>query len=651
MFEKEIKFIIDFTLNRIKRLGSFFTFDKLASAEIHPAIILYISSQLDYLIYDDRKKLLQNSSFDYSGSEIAKYFNLIGEEIKKNKRLAFEDVKTLVTHAVTFNINYLVKPNWTLNKLIFDENKTRNVAEIRMMLNYLYFYDYIKNVYQGYFSKRKILSLDENEFGAILNKIDKQLFDEHTHDLIDNALSSIGEFFNEGGLNKTRISTQTVEVFLKEKNLTEELFKLRKSIPAEDKSKYEIEDIRKILYSKGPVQIKNEKPLEDEPEEEQPEQEIEEIIIEDEKPEEVVEDDTAEEEVIEKEKTKPQFDETKSVADEVREKKKDEDFADAEYGDEVIKKDDFHLEWEDSNQDEESTHEDNQVQDKEIGFEKEEENSEKETQDDFLSRYEAELKSLEELEAQLNSFSLKVVRENLSEEKTDESPKKKEKVPPEESDDNSAETSFWDVLKKTTREINLKIAEQGKSGIDREEIDEKSKVEEINKKEEQDSLSFEEIMAGKHLEKNSKEIKKDEEKHKIKDKKETNESDENDTGFTTEELVIEEEEYTPYGGEIDEDVKTDKEDLKIEKDESGSSKKKRDILSFLTDKEMERIVSNVFNEDEEDFVNTMENISESGTYEDATEIIKVAFLSYKIDPYSKDAVTFTNAVSNFFSQD
>ena len=264
MFEKEIKFIIDFTLNRIKRLGSFFTFEKLASAEIHPAIILYISAQLEYLIYEDRKKLLQNSSFDYSGSEISKYFNLISEEIKKNKRLAFEDVKTLVSHAVTFNINYLVRPNWTLSKLIFDETKTRNVNEIKIMLNYLYYYDYVRNVFLGYFSKRKIISLSESEFESILNKVDKQMFGEHTRDLIDNALVSIGDFFNEGGLNKTRITSQMVEVFLKEKNLIEELFKLRRLITAEDKSKYDIEELRKILYSKDPFTLVAEEEVEDE---------------------------------------------------------------------------------------------------------------------------------------------------------------------------------------------------------------------------------------------------------------------------------------------------------------------------------------------------------------------------------------------------
>jgi len=70
MFEKEIQFISDFTLNKVKKLGSFFTFEKLFSANIHPAIVQYISAELDYLIYEDRKRLLNNSVFDYSGGEI-----------------------------------------------------------------------------------------------------------------------------------------------------------------------------------------------------------------------------------------------------------------------------------------------------------------------------------------------------------------------------------------------------------------------------------------------------------------------------------------------------------------------------------------------------------------------------------------------------
>ena len=594
MFEKEVKFIIDFTLNRVKRLGSFFTYEKLESAEIHPAIILYISSQLDYLIYEDRKKLLQNSSFDYSGSEIAKYFNLISEEIKRNKRLAFEDVKTLVTHAVTFNVNYIVRPNWTLNKLIFDENKTRNVNEIRMMLNYLYYYDYIKNVFLGYFSKRKIISLSDIEFGQILNKIDKQLFEEHTHDLVDNALISIGDFFNEGGLNKTRISTQSIEVFLKEKDLTEELFKLRRSIPADDKAKYEIEEIRKILYSKQKIEIKKEEQEEEKTEYAAAEDEMTETpVIEEEEiePDELVDEETAStfdfgsdqelNSIVEESSEKP----VEETADSVDEKP----LADPEYGDEEIPIAEFEPEEEE---------------------ESEELSLEKDPHDEFLKRYQSELKSLEELEAQLNNFE------------TD--------IEPETEDKSSKDEVTKD-----------KFFEDEEIQINDEEINiDSDKIEKKENAETGESFTFEEIMEGKHLKKETGAI----EEEIKKEKKEEPETPEED--YITEELIIEEEEFTPF-----EDDESDMKKNNATSKEAAGNKKHRDILSFITDKEMERIVSNVFNEDEEDFVNTMERISDSESYEDATEILKTVFLSYEISPYSKDAVTLTNAVSNYFSQE
>ena len=42
MFENEIKFISDFTLNKVKELGSFITVEKFLSIDIHPAIKKYV---------------------------------------------------------------------------------------------------------------------------------------------------------------------------------------------------------------------------------------------------------------------------------------------------------------------------------------------------------------------------------------------------------------------------------------------------------------------------------------------------------------------------------------------------------------------------------------------------------------------------------
>jgi hypothetical protein len=524
MFEKEIKFIIDFTLNRIKKLGSFFTYEKLASAEVHPAIITYISAHLDYLIYDDRKKLLQNSAFDYSGSEISKYFNLIGEEIKRNKRLAFEDVKTLVTHAVTFNINYLVRPNWTLAKLIFADNNTRNVNEIKMMLNYLYFYDYIKNVFLGYFSKRRILSLSETEFDMILGKIDHQMFNERTRDLIDNALVSISDFFNEGGVDKKQIPASNVELFLKEKNLMEELFKLRRSIPAEDKRKYELEDIRRILYSKETVEVKPEENKKEEVTREESKDEVEETI---EEQEEIINvEDTAEEETVSEEP-------------------------------EAISEDEEILAEPEGAPEEDSSE-----------IKQTEKTGESNAKDDFISRYQNELRSLEELEAQLT-------------------------------DQTKDEDSFFEEL---------------------DEKREEEKPEQQDEKVDEQSISDDEIKS---------------------ESAEAQEETEKDEEEQSDELIIEEEEINAFD-DYDEDRSEDK--------TTPAPRRDKDILGFLSDKEMEKIVSNVFNEDEDDFVTTMENISDSSGYNEATEILKAVFSSYKVNPYSRDAVTLTNAVSNYFDQ-
>jgi len=85
-------------------------------------------------------------------------------------------------------------------------------------------------------------------------------------------------------------------------------------------------------------------------------------------------------------------------------------------------------------------------------------------------------------------------------------------------------------------------------------------------------------------------------------------------------------------------------------DESTSQRKsEKDILSFLSDREVEKIIGSIFNEDKEDFATTIETISECKTYEKATEILKSLYTTYNVNPYSHDAILLTNAVAKFFT--
>jgi hypothetical protein len=495
MFEKEIQFIVDFSLNKVKNLGSFFSFEKLLSTNIHPAILHYISAEIDFLIFEDRKNLIQNSVFDYSGPEIAKYFNLIGEEVKRTRKISIEDIRKLVSQAVSFNVNYIARPKWSLTKLIFNETDQKPAEEIRLSLNYVYYYEYIKNILLSYLDKKKSASISLIEFEVLLSKIDKELFSLQSKKLIDNALNSISDFMNNGS-STNKVPIQSVEVFFKEKNLIDYLFRLRRAVPLVSKQKYSVDELRSIIYSTSPID--KESVIEKKPDELQ-------------KPE---------------ENLNPEL-------------KLDEDI---------------------SPQDEKST---------------------------------------EELLKELNEpFDFVTDQSSIDESLFDE----EIIISSPDLEDDLKSIEEMEEVKDDKGEIELDISH-------------KEKLEEF--------YDF-----GTDLDDEFLEI------------------DEYLPDVVNEEIPLDE-------SEIKDILNNDKEtgDIPVKDVQPGVKNNfPNDLFSYLKDKEIDKIVNSVFDEDREDFAITMDRISECFSYTEATEILKSVFLTYRVNPFSREAVALTNAVANYFNQ-
>lgn len=509
MFQNEIKFIYDFVINRIKNLGEVFTIEKLLEAEIHPAIKKYIEAEIDFLIYDDRKKLLQNSIFDYTGNKIAKYFDLISQEIKKSKRVNVEDIQKLVLQAVSFNANYVVRPKWSLVKLIFGNNKSVSNEEIQMMLNYIYYYDYLKNIIEAYLEKRKLLTITVTEFELILNKIDRELFQYDKQKLVDNSLASIADFFSIGALSKSSVTIESVEIFLKEKNLIDELIKLKRAFSDDVRKPVPIEDIKKAIYSTTPIVTTD--------------NEVIETI------------DSGEKENIDEE-TESKTSDTQIKSDVEEEIVKDTPEEET-------------LKMKDSSEVEE-----------------------------ILEDIE------EELETEDNSEEIKPLTEKEEQELLSFYDQELEKV--EEASEESAE------IDSTLKELEQEMQENINNEI---EISDEIEIEEVIEFEKEDSEQ-----SPSEVESASADILKSDE-----------------TGKTSGQLT----------------------------------RREKDLFSFLSKKEIEKIIDAVFNSDSEDFASTVEKISECASYEEATEILKTVFTTYKVGELSKEAVLLTNAVARYFSQD
>lgn len=574
MFENEVKFLTDFTLNKIKDLGSFFTIEKLLAADIHPAIKKYVEGEIDYLIYSDRKKLIENSLFDYSGAAISNYFNLIAKEIKKTKKISYEDIKKLIFQAVSFNTNYVVRPKWSISKLVFGNSKSVSFTELQMMLNYTYYYEYLNSVFLAYMTKKKILNISLTEFELIMNKIDRELFTLHLSKLVDNALYAIADFFSIGGLNKSVINIENVEVFLKEKNLTDLLFKLKREFPLTGKKKAEIEDIRKALYSAFPVDI-----------------ELDEKILGEEQKTESVSDQTQTNITVPDEPVKFILDEETT---DIQQEKEPDKFEDEEIEEKSLTGVDISAV--------------DNLPDEEIFIPpvSAEESNDEEVKDEIFNVDEL-LKDSGGEEIKLSTFdSVEFEQEDILKSLTEDV---------KESDDELIildDKGTEELLKFYDNELEINIDDEREIKVNRKE----------------DLIENSDII-----------------EHELEATELTDER--NNVEDTEEEIEIEK---LDFGLEKEEESKENINESETA-EEKPLIKKKDDIFSFLSRKEIERIINSLFNSDSEEFANTIEKISSCKDLEEATEILDSLFEYARIKPHSKDANLLTNAVKSYFNQD
>lgn len=706
MFEKEIKFIGDFCFNQVKGLGSNFTLDKITIAGVHPAVVQYISAELDFMIYSDRRKLLQQSYFDYAGKEISDHFQKISGEIKKHKKISIEDSKKLIFQAVSFNINYLVRPRWSLIKLIFNDQPVISVEEMKMMLNYLYYYEYFKKVLIGYISKRNLIQISSTEFDILLNKIDNELINSNQHQVISNSFTSMGDFFNIGGVDKNRLPLPAVEIFCKEKNLVDLILKLRKVIPNEVKRRYDKIEIERILFSSDTIEeLEKDNDVETETDTEK-----------------MIEALDADESDIE-ESEKNSLDES--------EKSDTETFLSPEEEEALLS-----LYSEESRENKKNSDDILKSSESDIRI------------DDFKESYNQGVKTaLTEILEPIDE-DLEEVGENTNSIDTDDS----NEIEVESLDiyeENSSENlissdeeldGIVDAITEDLPEAEIEVDENLRVDID-EVID--SEVENLSGEFDSDLPNsgiekeiVQEMIEDYYGEEKNDDAKQDHEfepeeiaeifsdsteKNNLVADEEKISSLEDDLlnifeGLDKEDFILPEKErfsvdtpdpsmldlqeekveaqisseatdgFDEYLKSIDEIIFTEKPTIKVEekkqvevevkieshankiveakeqpstvptnaKNEKVSNKtrtlRQKDLFSYLKRKEVKKIVSFIFANDEEDFTNTVERIMDCHSYKEASEILKAVFTSYKISPYSKEAITYTNAVSNYFRQ-
>lgn len=669
MFEKEIKFINDLTISKLNGLGEFISLAQIKSAGIHPAVVKYIEAEIDYLIYEDRLKILKNSIFDYSGKKVEEHFKSIAAEIKKNKKFSQDYIQKLVLHSVSFNLNFLTKPNWSIARFLFDGSEEKSTADILNILNYLHYYDYLKKIIASYLEKKKLLKFSKSQLEELLVKIDQVGTESNTLPIIETAVKSISDFFNFYELKKTSINLNTVQLFLKDKNFISILEIVNQKFQKPDVN-VKVEPVELISSIKAEFEKReNEKEFITEEiteiVEEKNEPEFEPETVQEEIPE-IKEIEKFEPEVIEREEIQPEIEtESEEIAEpeteveiesdptevsltpepemeieelneepvvEEEQKKKNEIEIEEETEDDVtflnlqdeIKLDEFV---------EESSEAEVELETEEVTVEVEEES---ETTEDLFEEIEEEIPigeievpEIEEQEEKTDEIDLTIEREEEVSE-----PEIEEFVPDEEPEE----------------EVKVEEPLEEEKGEDPfAELDEESKaLEKLNEEIENSKLNLNvpigsPVLSQEHNIEKEKPITEDEVFEEIVDIDEKHTKD-----FVVEEEFTNEKtfEEDKLGNEINSALHINEES----NDDPDLASPEIDIADLLEHKKMTRIIEVIFDYDMEDFTSCIDKICECGSKDDAASVLENVFRQNGVKPTKKEAELFKDIIFEYFER-
>lgn len=643
MFEREVKFIYDFNSNKVKKLGSTATFTELLPLGIHPAILQYISAEVEYRVFEDRQTLLKHSMFDYSGAEISKHFNKIAVEIKKEKRFSTDFLSKVILHATSFNVNYLIRPNWSLKKLIFDTSESNSVEEINQILNYTYFYKHITKVVRNYLDKKKLITLNKDEFSELLINFDKVSMHSYGKDIIETAVKSMASFFNIGSMNQKSVPLQGIGIFLQEKKMISHLEMLQRKLGTETKNKIEVSDLMSLLLSIPIDNVDYVEPAEAE--------------------EKVKFDDISEPTKTEKIEDEPPF------VDEIEEEKPEEEIFEEPTEDEEIIDDDIEIKLR-SNKEKAVA----EIEDEDIEQEEDEEIDEA-IEDEYEDPAEY---IVDQMDA---GAEIILTAEDVEEIETDEVDDFAETVEKmNDNDDEILEEATNDIEKDENEpERNEEITSDEKNDFEELEFDEDDETEELvieedatevlefDEPEETDELVIEE-----EVEYEMPPEADDEYSYPDRDKVETEdevdkseELNDDETSENTEEKKEEVTESDNVDDDEDEiipqttlfgDLPNLGTDDQSEKDEfvaefgAQNYPKRIDISDLLENRNMTKIIEVVFDYDMEEFANAIEKICDSSSSHEAFGTLQEIFELNQVNPTSKEAQAFRDIISEYFDQ-
>ncbi len=180
MFEKETEQLIatvrQATIGETKAIG----LREIFESNILSNVKVFFRAEVEWMLETERKPEPRPSKFNYNLPEIAMLREQTNALLIHNFIFSKADFEATLDKCVHFLLNYLCRPQWTLNSFLFEESARASTQQILLKLRYCRDYAYFPDILRSYLQQRGVGEMTLEEGKNLIARIDAEVVKNHS---------------------------------------------------------------------------------------------------------------------------------------------------------------------------------------------------------------------------------------------------------------------------------------------------------------------------------------------------------------------------------------------------------------------------------------------------------------------------------------
>jgi hypothetical protein len=172
VLELETESIISATCQRTIGNQDEIAVKDILAADIPYPLKNFFRVEAEAILLDELKHFHSKSRFKYDHPEIQSLQNQMNSALVLNYSFLRKEFLGKLDDAVHLLINYLIRPQWTLKSVLFENDQNISVETLLNGFRFFAVYDYFKEILTGYVREKRISNFTQKDLTLLLWKID-----------------------------------------------------------------------------------------------------------------------------------------------------------------------------------------------------------------------------------------------------------------------------------------------------------------------------------------------------------------------------------------------------------------------------------------------------------------------------------------------